>query len=177
MRTEDMGSVVKSAAIIGQGTGAHVLFVHHMPKEAETMRGHGALLGAADTTILVSKGATVRTATVVKANDSQEGDSIGFTLESVAVGSDGETTAPVVVPAEAPRPSGTPEDKLSPNQRTMFTLLHDAGSNGLTTDEWNALAREAGIGVRRPATLIDLRSALREKGMVKVYNDRWTVKH
>ncbi len=87
---KDMGAIVKSAAIIGQGTGAHVLFVHHMPKESESMRGHGALLGAADTTILVSKAAGIRTATVMKANDSQEGESLGFTLESVSVGSDSE---------------------------------------------------------------------------------------
>jgi hypothetical protein len=97
---KDMGGIVKGAGIIGQGTGAHVLLVHHMPKESETMRGHGALLGAADTTILVTKGA-VRTATVVKANDSEEGESIGFTLESVVVASDG-TEAPIVVPAEQP---------------------------------------------------------------------------
>jgi RecA-family ATPase len=131
---KDMGAIVKSTAIIGQGTGAHVQFVHHMPKESESMRGHGALLGAADTTILVSKGTATRTATVVKANDSQEGETISFTLESVSVGTDGETTAPVVVTAEhsEPRESG---EKLSRNLQTMFSLLHEAGQAGLTVEK------------------------------------------
>lgn len=102
---KDMGGIVKAAGIIGQGTGAHILFVHHMPVESERLRGHGALLGAADTTILVTKG-DVRTATVVKANDSDEGETIGFTLESVVVGTDDggqQTTAPIVVPADRPQ--------------------------------------------------------------------------
>ena len=67
------------------------------------MRGHGALLGAMDTTVHVVKADSVRTATVVKANDSEEGERVAFTLDSVVIakGSDGvDTTAPVVVPAE-----------------------------------------------------------------------------
>jgi hypothetical protein len=173
---KDMGAIVKSAAIIGQGTGAHVQFVHHMPKESESMRGHGALLGAADTTILVSKGASVRTAEVIKANDSQEGEQLAFTLESVQVGADGETTAPVVVPAEPskPRPG---EPRLTKNERTMFELLHRSGSNGLSTDQWNEQGREAGIGVKRRADLHDARTGLERKELAKVYADRWTVRH
>ena len=64
------------------------------------MRGHGALLGAMDTTLHVVKSASVRTATVVKANDSEEGEMVAFDLESVKIGEDG-TTAPVVIPTEA----------------------------------------------------------------------------
>lgn len=175
---KDMGAIVKASGVIGQGTGAHVMFIHHMPKESESMRGHGALLGAADTTILVTKLATSRTAAVVKANDSEEGAQLAFTLESVTVGADGQTTAPVVVPAEATvQLEPPPEERLSPNQRTMFTLLHEAGPVGLTTDDWNAKAREAGIGTRRAATLVDLRSALKSRGLVNCYGERWTVRH
>jgi hypothetical protein len=43
---------------------------------ADRMRGHGSLLGAMDTTAFVRKGVGVRTATVVKANDSDEGESV-----------------------------------------------------------------------------------------------------
>jgi hypothetical protein len=68
---------------------------------SDRMRGHGALLGAIDTTIHVVKGHDlVRTATVIKANDSEEGQRIAFDLESVLIGTDAEgnhTTAPVVV--------------------------------------------------------------------------------
>jgi hypothetical protein len=121
---KDMGGLVKGTAIVGQGTGAHVLLLHHMPKESESIRGHGALLGAADTTILVSKGASVRTAQVVKANDSQEGESIAFDLESVPVGTDGETTAPVVISAD-PEPMQRTVRRLSDKHKLAMTALSE----------------------------------------------------
>jgi hypothetical protein len=58
-----------------------------------------ALLRAMD----VVKADIIRTATVVKANDSEEGPWIAFTLDSVVIGVDAdgiETTAPVVVSVE-----------------------------------------------------------------------------
>jgi hypothetical protein len=102
---KDMGAIVTATGLLQQGTGAHVMWVHHMPIDgSDRMRGHGALLGAMDTTIHVVKGHDlVRTATVVKANDSEEGQRIGFNLESILIGTDAEgnqTTAPVVVPIE-----------------------------------------------------------------------------
>jgi hypothetical protein len=73
----------------------------------------------------------IRTATVVKANDSEEGASIAFTLESVTIGvdSDGiETTAPIVVPADAPteKASTSPKGKMSDRQRLALKALTDA---------------------------------------------------
>jgi hypothetical protein len=101
---KDMGAIVAATSLLQQGTGAHVIWVHHMPLDGgERMRGHGALLGAMDTTLHVLKGADgTRSATVVKANDSEEGEQVAFTLESLVIGQDGdiETTAPVVVPME-----------------------------------------------------------------------------
>jgi AAA domain len=105
---KDMGAIVNSTGILQDRTGAHVLWVHHMPLDGgERMRGHGALLGALDTTLHVVKADTIRTATVVKANDSEEGEAIAFALESIVLGKDedgNETTAPVVVPIEGPTP-------------------------------------------------------------------------
>ena len=57
----------------------------------------------------------------------------------------------------------------------MFAVLHIAGLAGLTTDEWNARAREAGIGIGRKADLYDFREQLKSKGRVRQYGDRWTV--
>ena len=83
-----------------------------MPQDgAERLRGHGALLGAMDTTVHIAKAGSLRTATVVKANDSEEGTQIAFTLESVTVGVDAagsQTTAPIVCPADA-SPTASPE--------------------------------------------------------------------
>jgi hypothetical protein len=100
---KDMGAIVNATSLLQQ-TGAHILWVPHMPLDGgERMRGHGALLGAMDTTVHVVKADSIRTATVVKANDSEEGEGVAFTLDSVVIAKDSDgadTTAPVVVPAE-----------------------------------------------------------------------------
>jgi hypothetical protein len=102
---KDMGAIVAATGRLQTDTSAHVLWVHHMPLEGgDRLRGHGALLGALDTTVHVVKAADgARTATVVKANDSEEGEGVTFTLDSVEIGEDADgnpTTAPVVVRVE-----------------------------------------------------------------------------
>ncbi len=175
---KDMGAIVTNTALLQQETGGYVLWVHHMPHDGDRMRGHGALLGAMDTTLHVCKSGTARTATVVKANDSEEGESISFELESVEISEDGTTTAPVVIATtQTSRQTAASEAKLKGNQQTMFAILHSAGSAGLTVEQWNTEAREAGIGVKRRPDLYDLRTQLKSKGLVREYGDRWTVVH
>ena len=123
--SKDMGAIVAATSRLQAETKAHVLWVHHMPQDgAERLRGHGALLGAMDTTVHVESG-DVKTATVVKANDSEEGENVVFTLESVTIGP--ETTAPVVVPADPAqaRPTGT-KRRLSPRSRRALEALNEA---------------------------------------------------
>ena len=171
---KDMGAIVAATSKLQAETKAHVLWVHHMPQDgAERLRGHGALLGAMDTTVHVAKGGAVRTATVVKANDAEEGESIAFTLESIRIGED--TTAPVVIPADTVTHTKSDEAKLTKNQQTMFSLLHGAGLGGLTTEEWNQKARTVDIGTKRKADLYDIRAALKSKQLVRQYGDRWNV--
>ena len=67
--------------------------------------------------------------------------------------------------------------KLSANQGTFYRILFDAGGEGLTLDEWNAKAKEVGIGISRKAALYDLRKALEDKKMVREYGGRWKVNH
>lgn len=97
---KDMGAIVAATSRLQADTKAHVLWVHHMPQDgAQRLRGHGNLLGAMDTTVHVEKlSDDARTATVVKANDSEEDERITFTLESVTIGP--ETTSPVVLPTD-----------------------------------------------------------------------------
>ena len=176
--SKDMGAIVNATALLQQGTGAHVCWLHHMPAEAERMRGHGSLLGAMDTTILVAKSGNLRTATVVKANDSEEGVQIAFSLESVTVGTDADgnpTTAPIVIPAEAQDQTISNGPKLTKNQQTMFSLLHAAGLGGLTTEQWYEQARAVDIGTKRKADLYDIRESLKSKQLVRHYGDRWNV--
>jgi hypothetical protein len=122
--SKDMGAVVGTTARLQEKTGAHVQWVHHIPVDGgERLRGHGALLGALDTTINVEKLASgFRTATVIKANDSEEGERIAFTLESVTIGP--ETTAPVVVPADsADIPATKTQRKLSARNSLALKAL------------------------------------------------------
>jgi len=51
----------------------------------------------------------------------------------------------------------------------MLNILDDAEPAGLLTEEWNERAREEGIGVKRRATLMDIRKALKDKKMVHCY--------
>ncbi|MGA8969473.1 MAG: hypothetical protein WB499_09640 [Pseudolabrys sp.] len=133
-----------------------------MPQDGtERLRGHGALLGAMDTTVHVAKTGTLRTATVVKANDSEDGAQVAFTLESVVVGTDADgnqTTAPVVRAADQQSPVASDGPKLTKNQQTMFSLLRTAGPGGFTTEQWNERAGNKGVGVKRKADLYDIRA-------------------
>ena len=171
--SKDMGAVVGTTARIQEKTGAHVQWVHHIPVDGgERLRGHGALLGALDTTINVEKHASgLRTATVIKANDSEEGERIAFTLESVEIGP--ETTAPIVIPAEDQPLAKSKEPRLTKNQETMFSILREAGQAGLSTEEWNERTKGVGLGVKRPADLYDVRASLKSKNLVRIFNDRW----
>ena len=94
------------------------------------MRGHGALLAAMDTTVHVVKADTVRTATVIKANDSEEGEHVAFMLESITIGQDADgnpTTAPVVVPVESARPIRVPKsERLTKAAQIALRALSEA---------------------------------------------------
>jgi RecA-family ATPase len=124
---KDMGALIGTLGQIQEKTDAHILLVHHVPHEAERMRGHGSLLGAMDTTAFVQKNTGVRTATVIKANDSDEGERVAFTLESVelAVGGRKDSTAPVVVGSPDAPESGARNRarKLNANQQRFLDIV------------------------------------------------------
>jgi hypothetical protein len=172
---------IKDALSYGGGPPPHIALVGHTGKdETRGSRGSNAILGDADLMVMIS-GTDVRTATVTKANDAPEGHLFSFKSEIHSFGLD-EDGDPITVnivssdPIEEPKVS-TAESRLTKNQQTLFAMLHDAGSAGLTLEAWNNQAREAGIGVKRKADLNDIRSALIAKGLVRQYADRWTVRH
>lgn len=78
-------------------------------------------------------------------------------------------------PTEAPAASEQRAARLTRNQRTMLILLEEAGPGGLDLDGWNEKARAAGLATYRRATLVDLRDALRHKGLVAELNGKWIV--
>jgi hypothetical protein len=127
----DMGAFVNRLRHIqAQLPNAHIIAVHHQPHEAARLRGHGALLGAVDTTLEVNgSNPLCRTATVRKQNDGVEGEGVAFALESVLLHEDqfGPTTAPVVVSAAAEgRPTSRNTSRLSNSRKIALSALHEA---------------------------------------------------
>jgi hypothetical protein len=117
---KDMGALIMTAGLLQEKCNtAHILWVHHIPHDSDRLRGHGALLGAVDTSVSVSNsGGSVRTAKVVKANDSEEGESVAFTIEGVQIAPDG-TTAPVAVPSDVRMPAGATTKRKLPDRAKL----------------------------------------------------------
>jgi hypothetical protein len=159
---KDMGAIVATTSRLQTETKAHVLWVHHMPQDAERLRGHGALLGAMDTTVHVEKLGEVRTATVVKANDSEEGEQVAFKLEGVTIAP--ETTAPVVAPVDEyaaklikkDKRQGSPRDALAMRALTEAVLAYGQpgpsdlpfGIRTVTLEQWREKMFEISVITR-----------------------------
>jgi hypothetical protein len=175
---DDMGAYIAVADKIREAFGCAVIIVHHCGLEATRPRGHTSLEGAVDAKVAVKRRDKTSTLTVEWMKDGEEGATLYSLIEVVEIGrtADGEPiTSCVLVPA-AEDTAAKQEQKMTPNQKTMYRMLHDAGR--LKTDEWNDLAREAGIGERRRADLVDIRKALIDKRLIKMVGaDEWGINH
>jgi AAA domain len=179
---KDQGAVFANVQRVKNATGVHVALIGHTGKdESRGARGSNALLGEVDVMVTIS-GEEVKTATVTKANDAPEGALFSFKSEVYEFGTDddGDPITVNVVSSEEVSAQSAPklrDPKLKPNQQTVFSLLHSSGSAGLTLEDWNSQAKDAGIGTKRKADLTDIRNALLSKGLVRNYGDRWHVVH
>lgn len=179
---KDQGAVFANVQRVKNVTGVHVALIGHTGKdESRGARGSNALLGDVDVMVTIG-GEDIKTATVTKANDAPEGQLFSFKSEVFDFGpdEDGDPRTVNIVSAEEVSRSSSPaprEQKLKPNQQTMFAILHTAGAAGLTLEDWNAQAKEAGIGNKRKADLTDIRNSLLSKGLIREYGGRWKVKH
>ncbi|MEY9465816.1 hypothetical protein ABH973_006229 [Bradyrhizobium ottawaense] len=158
--------------------GPHVALIGHTGKdEARGARGSNALYGDVDVLVTIG-GDTIKTATVAKANDIPDGPLFSFASEVVDFGpdSDGDPQTVNIISAEevSSKLRETPEKRLTETQEAMYRLLRDAGASGLSTEDWNAKARENGLGSRR-ATLVNVKAQLRDKGLVREYAGTWKV--
>jgi hypothetical protein len=125
-------------------------------------------------------GEAVKVAAVTKGNDQAERTLATFKMEVVETGrdEDGDPVTTSIVSADHVEAGPViKKEKLSANQKTMFAMLHTAGSAGLMLEQWNEQARDAGIGVKRKADLNDIRTALLSKGLIREYSGRFTVLH
>lgn len=179
-QAKDQGKVFANLQRVKDGHGGlHIALVGHTGKdESRGARGSNAILGDVDLMVTLSGAEGVRTATVTKANDAPEGPLFSFGSEAheFGVDEDGDPISVTIVSREGVAQTAPPAErgpKLTPNQRTMLTILRNAGPGGLQQEDWNAAARAEGIGIVRRADLLDCREALRSKGLAREYNGRW----
>jgi hypothetical protein len=176
--SKDMSAYIGAADAIREAFHCTVVIVHHCGIDGTRPRGSTALTGAVDAQLSVKRDASDAIIIEVEfQKDGPAGDIIASRLEVVEVGKDddGEIISSCVIrPAEMSAPPSK-GPKLTKNQQTMFSLLHNAGPSGLTTERWYDMARNEGLGVNRKADLYDLREALKSKSLVRQYGDRWNV--
>ena len=126
------------------------------------------MTGTADVQLAVKRDAADNVlVTVEHMKDGPEGDMIASRLERVDLGSDEDgdpITSCIIVPVETSETKAAEGPRLTKNQQTMFSILHDAEC--LTKEQWNERARDAGLGTSRKADLHDLRTALLHKRLV-----------
>ena len=173
---EDMTAYIQAADAIVAAFECAVIVVHHCGIEGTRPRGHTSLSGAVDAQIAIAKSASGHcTASLELAKDGPEGDALGFTLQTVEIGTDedGDSITSCVVEPDEGHPASHTGPRLSKNQQTLFSILHEAGSAGLTLEEWNDHAREAGLGIKRKADLYDFRKALAAKGLAREIAGVW----
>jgi hypothetical protein len=178
---KDMTAYIRAADAIREAFGCAVLIVHHCGIDERRPRGHTSLTGAADAQLSVKRDAVDNVVVAVEhMKDGCEGDTVVSKLEPVKVGTDDDgdiISSCVVVPVKGEAMQTKSNDgALTKNQRTMFSILHDAGPHGLTLAKWNKATREAGIGTKRKADLHDCRSALKAKKLVYESNEHWIAK-
>jgi hypothetical protein len=179
-QAKDNALVWGNLAEVRLKTGVHSAVIGHMGKDtSKGERGSNSTLGDADVVISISGDDAVKTATVTDANDLAEGDLFSFTGKKYVFGTDedGDEDAVHIVDSVVAAKPAHKDEKLKPNERTMFRILHSAGGGGLTLEEWNKQAKEAGIGDRRRSDLYDLRSELVKKRLIREYGGKWRVNH
>lgn len=100
--SKDMGAIIGGAKTLQRRTAGLVVLVAHSGKDATRgLRGHSSLFAALDAAILVERNGDARTWRVEKAKDGEDGETHGFRLKSIIVGTDedgDDVTSCVVVP-------------------------------------------------------------------------------
>jgi hypothetical protein len=133
---DDMNRVANAGGLLQRETGAHVMFIHHKPKNGTSMRGGSALFGAVDTAIeLVKEEASqMITVTCKKQKDGAE----PFPTTTLRL-------SPVLLDAEQGLSScvlmsmlpGERIDTFSPNTHfCLQTFLEQFGQEGATWTQW-----------------------------------------
>lgn len=186
---KDMGALVKNADFLRAETGAHVLVIHHSGKDTtKGARGSGALRGAIDHEIELTREGKVITAENKKQRDGPSGLCFAYTLRPVTLGEDedgDEVSSCVVapcdeVPKRAPKITGQAKialqafgDALAAHGDTRSGDMFPAGVQCVSLEHWRAFCdRHSLSSSDNPTTLRTsfhkAKSILQEKGIICV---------
>lgn len=130
---KDVNLIIQRCLWLHRATGAVILIVHHTGKDATRgARGSSALKGPLDAEIEIRRNiANVRTATITKMKDGEDGEAFHFTLRKMDIGedADGDCVTSCVVEHldSAPSIPGAPGQRLPEAglPRLVMTTLHE----------------------------------------------------
>jgi RecA/RadA recombinase len=131
---QDMGRALAHCKAIQRATGAAIVLIHHVGKDATRgARGWSGLRAAADTEIEITELEAMRVAKVTKQKDGADGSKFAFKLRTVPVGmdEDGEVIESCVVEyvddAPAARTRAAPRGDV---ERIVLKAAHDLVGQG-----------------------------------------------
>jgi len=138
---EDVGKALAECKRIHRHTGAMVLLVHHSGKDASKgARGWSGLRAAADVELEVLRSDELRSISVTKLKDGQDGANIGFKLHTVILGEDedgDDITSCIVEYTNTGRATREKGATVGPKERQILMVLNEVF--GLGTDQKMAL--------------------------------------
>jgi hypothetical protein len=171
---EDMGAYIKATDAIRDAFNCSVLVVHHCGVNDSRPRGHTSLTGAADARLAVTRDAAKNILVDVEfMKDGEGSERIVSALQSIEVGKDDDgdlITSCVVVESETTEVAKS--GQLTKNQQTYLSILK--AHEPIHIEPLNERLRDAGIGVKRKADLVDLRLALQTKGLIYEGMNGWS---
>jgi archaellum biogenesis ATPase FlaH len=138
---EDVGKALAECKRIHRHTGAMVLLVHHSGKDASKgARGWSGLRAAADVELEVLRSDELRSISVTKLKDGQDGAQIGFKLHTVILGTDedgDDVTSCIVEYTNTGRAARSKGTTVGPKERQILMVLNEVF--GLGADQKIAL--------------------------------------
>lgn len=126
---QDMGTALAHCALLSQMSGAMVLVVHHSGKDSSKgARGHSSLWANSDVVLEVNRAQEMRSVTVAKVKDGQDGEEFGFKLNTVVLGQDedgDDVTSCIVEYTNSKGVKGKKKGGLHKNEKAVLLVLNN----------------------------------------------------
>lgn len=126
---QDMGVALAHCALLHQMSGAMVLLVHHSGKDASRgARGHSSIWYNSDLVLEVNRAQDLRSVTVMKVKDGQDGEEFGFKLNTVVLGQDedgDDITSCTVEYTDSKGVKGRRKGGLHKNEKAVLLVLNN----------------------------------------------------